>query len=291
MAVQKAAHSGVMAPSTLLRSRKMIAPFAVHAPTTVAEAIALKMASPTAAYMAGGIEIADRLKYGLPCSDLIRLDRIPQLTTIGLDGGHLRIGAAIPHRVIAADPLLGRYLPGFREAVARIGSPRIRSQGTIGGNLMCGVAHYDILPMLIALSGQLVFGEADGTLRECDAEGGLPDDPSALLVSISIPVDEHCTLSFERIDKPVLSLAVALSAPPDRSASARAVLACPGQMPFLRTFDIASASDTAIAALAASWCASLPDSPDGQNASAWYRNELSQVRLRRLLTRMLGASR
>ena len=156
---------------------------------------------------------------------------------------------------------------------------------------MCGVAHYDILPMLIALSGQLVFGEADGTLRECDAEGGLPDDPSALLVSISIPVDEHCTLSFERIDKPVLSLAVALSAPPDRSASARAVLACPGQMPFLRTFDIASASDTAIAALAASWCASLPDSPDGQNASAWYRNELSQVRLRRLLTRMLGASR
>lgn len=291
MAVQKAAHSAVMAPSTLLRSRKMIAPFAVHAPTTVAEAIALRTSRPTAAYMAGGIEIVDRLKYGLHCSDLIRLDRIPELTAIGLDGGRVRIGAAIPHRVVAADPLLGRYLPDFREAVAGIGSPRIRSQGTIGGNLMCGVVHYDILPILIALSGQLIFGEADGTFRECDAESELPGDPSALLVSIAIPADEHCILSLERIDKPVLSLAVALSASPHGSASARVVLACPGQRPCLRTFDIASASDTAIAALAASWRASLPDSPDGQNASAWYRNELSQVRLRRLLTRMLGASR
>lgn len=278
-----------MAPSTLFRSRKMIGSFAVHAPTTVREAIALKMSSPTAAFMAGGIEIADRLKYGLPCSDLIRLDRISELTTIGLDGGRLRIGAALPHRVVAADPLVRRYLPGFAEAVAGIGSPRIRAQGTIGGNLMCGALHYDILPMLMALSATLVFGEANGAFREQLAEAGLPDDPNALLLSVAIPFDQAPNLLFERIDKPILSFAVALSRSSAEHVTARVVLACPGQTQLLRTFEIEATTDAAIAQSVEVWRASLPGRPGDRNASAWYRDELSQVRLRRLLTRMLGA--
>ena len=278
-----------MAQSTLLRSRKMIAPFAVHAPATLAEAIALKTSRPTAAFIAGGIEIADRLKHGLPCSDLIRLDRILELTTIGLEGSRLRIGAAVPHRIVAADPLVRRYLPGFAEAVAGIGSPRIRAQGTIGGNVMCGARHYDILPMLMALSAKLVFSEANGTLRQHEADIGLPHEPNALLVSIAIPVDELSSLSFERIDKPVLSLSVALSRSSDHMAIARIVLASPGQNQFLRTLHIDFSSDVAIATAVKSWRASLPGHPGDRNASAWYRDELSQVRLRRLLTRMLGA--
>lgn len=278
-----------MAPSTLLRSRKMICPFAVHAPTTVPEAIALKTSSPTAAFMAGGIEIADRLKYGLPCSDLIRLDRISELTTIGLDGGRLRIGAALPHRIVAADPLVRRYLPGFAEAVAGIGSPRIRAQGTIGGNLMCGALHYDVLPMLMALSATLIFGKANGDFHEQHAEAGFPDDPNALLLSIAIPVDQVGNFSFQRIDKPILSFAIALSGSFADNVTARVVFACPDQTPLLRTFEIEAGTDDAIAQSVEVWRASLPVRPSGRNASAWYRDELSQVRLRRLLTRMLGA--
>ncbi len=275
-----------MAQSTLLRSRKLIGPFAVHAPATVAEAIALKASHPPAWFMAGGIEIADRLKHGLPCGALIRLDRISELTTIGLDRGRLRIGAAVSHRAIAADPLVRRHLPRFAEAVASIGSPRIRAQGTIGGNVMCGAQHYDILPILMALSATLVFGEANCARREQAAETGLAHDPNNLLISIALPIGTPHDFRFERIDKPILSLAVALSKSPAGNATARIVLACPGQEPLLRVLDV----EAAIAASVTSWRASLPEYPDDRNTSAWYRDELSQVRLRRLLTHMLGAT-
>jgi CO/xanthine dehydrogenase FAD-binding subunit len=68
-----------MAPSTLLRSRKLIPSFAVHGPATAAEAVALKASRPGAAYIAGGIDVVDRLKHGDGPTDLIRLDRIASL--------------------------------------------------------------------------------------------------------------------------------------------------------------------------------------------------------------------
>jgi carbon-monoxide dehydrogenase medium subunit len=201
----------------------------------------------------------------------------------------LRIGAATPHRVVAADPLVHQYLQGLADAVAGIGSPRIRVQGTIGGNVMSGAPHYDILPMLLALSARLTFLDAGGATHDVGAEQGLPDDPHSLLQTIAIPVDRVARrFLFERIDKPVISLAASVSEKSGNATVVRVVLACAGRSPLLRTLEIEAANGQAIADAAAAWRASLPEIPDDRIASAWYRAELAQVRLRRLLTAMLG---
>lgn len=292
LAVPKANHSDGMAAPTLLRSRKMISRFAVHVPTTAGEAISLKRAYPGSIFMAGGIEVADQLKYGAACSDVIRLDRIDELKKIAVRDGLLRIGAAARHQMLAAAPLVRQHIGGFADAIAGIGSPRIRVQGTIGGNIMSRAPHYDVLPMLISLSARLIFIGTDGVTQDLPAEAGVPDDQDALLAAIDIPVEPALSgFLFERVDKPVLSLAVTLSCKPSGILATRVVHACPGQSPTLRTFDIDTNQRGALADSVSSWSASLPDFIDDRHASCWYRQELSQVRLRRLLANLCNASR
>ena len=270
-----------MAPLSLLRSRKLIRPFAVHKPATVADALALKASRPDAVFMAGGVEIADRLKKGAHYSDVICLTAIPELTAISRSGGCLHIGAAVPHRIVGADALIRRNLPGFADAVAGIGSPRIRTQGTIGGNLMSGVWHYDVLPLLIALSARLKFASPDGSQRELAAQE-CPPVGSDLLVSIAIPVDEAPrAVWFQRVDKPVMSLTAAVQEIAG-SVIARVVLASAGQPPLCGAVTFACGSAASIAEAAARWRADLTLS-DERTSSAWYRAELAEVRLRRML--------
>lgn len=274
-----------MAALTLLRSRKLIAPFAVHAPTTVESAVALKAAKPDAAYMAGGIELADRMKNGIACSDLIRLNAIPELNAVSLQDGCLHIGATTPHRLVSQHHLIRQHLLSFADAVATIGSPRIRTQGTIGGNLMSHAWHYDMLPMLMALSAKAVFSGPDGARREGAIDAVISAPSSDLLVEIVIAVaNASRTFLFQRVDKPVLSLAVAITTVDQRALSARVVLASAGHPPIAR--DIV-AEHGAVEASVRNWRQSLVELCDDRTSSAWYRAELAEVRLRRMLTQAM----
>jgi len=51
------------------------------------------------------------------------------------DGGGIRIGAMTTIADIAADERLRRRCPGLAAAAGEVGSPQLRSQGTLGGNL------------------------------------------------------------------------------------------------------------------------------------------------------------
>ena len=64
------------------RSRKLIPEFRLHRPRSAADAVAIKAAAgPRAVYMAGGIDVVNRMKSGLPVTDVIHLGFIA-----GLDG-------------------------------------------------------------------------------------------------------------------------------------------------------------------------------------------------------------
>ena len=65
-----------------LRSRRHIAPFSLHRPETWDEAVALRRQPGSSAFLAGGIDLIDRLKHGHVIDRLIRLDGIPGLAEI-----------------------------------------------------------------------------------------------------------------------------------------------------------------------------------------------------------------
>ncbi len=86
--------------------------------------------------LAGGQDIVTVMKDAIeePAA-LVSLQRLG-LDAIEWDGdGGVTIGATVTIQALAEDPNMEFTLPALREAARSIGSPQIRSQGTVGGNL------------------------------------------------------------------------------------------------------------------------------------------------------------
>ena len=87
--------------------------------------------------LAGGQDLIGELKDHLEEPDTIvnlkgvsGLDRIEPLT-----GGGMELGALVTVADIESHDLIKKGLPMLAEAAASVGSPQIRAQGTLGGNL------------------------------------------------------------------------------------------------------------------------------------------------------------
>lgn len=87
------------------RSRKLISEFRLHRPRSTMEAVALKAsAGAGAVFMAGGIDVVNRMKFGASVTDLIHLGSIVGLDRVEEREAGLRLGALVtqtawrPHR-------------------------------------------------------------------------------------------------------------------------------------------------------------------------------------------------
>lgn len=115
-------------------------PFEVKSPRTLREAV---MALPEdhgpkgARLIAGGQDLLTVLKDDIEQPDtLVRLRGIPDLDRVDIDAGSvLIVGALVTLQQLADHPDVKRLAPSLAEAAASVGSPQIRSQGTVGGNL------------------------------------------------------------------------------------------------------------------------------------------------------------
>ena len=148
-----------------LRSRRQIAPFALHRPATLADAMALRSAPGSSAFLAGGIDLIDGLKLGHPIQRLIRLDAVPGLRDITGGPDLLRIGAMATHAAIADNPVINDLLPDLAALWHGVANPRVRFTGTIGGNVMAGRGDYDALPAMLALGATAEIATGSGVER------------------------------------------------------------------------------------------------------------------------------
>jgi carbon-monoxide dehydrogenase medium subunit len=112
------------------------APFAYHAPASIAEATQLLTTLPDSRPLAGGQSLVPmlNLRAATP-SHLIDLAGIAELRGIDHRGPHLRIGAMTTQRDVERSALVRRYCPLLAEAVDYIGHQQTRNRGTIGGSL------------------------------------------------------------------------------------------------------------------------------------------------------------
>jgi len=90
------------------------------------------------AWMAGGSDLLPRIKqHDDQLQAVISLGAIDQLRAIHAHGEHgLSIGALVPLAELAGHPLVLERAPALAEASARVASPQIRNQATLGGNLL-----------------------------------------------------------------------------------------------------------------------------------------------------------
>jgi carbon-monoxide dehydrogenase medium subunit len=96
------------------RSRKLIPEFRLHRPRSAMEAVALKAAAGAGAvFMAGGIDVVNRMKFGASVTEVIHLGRIAGLDRIDDRQGELHLGALVTHDRLATAPQVAARLPSL----------------------------------------------------------------------------------------------------------------------------------------------------------------------------------
>jgi xanthine dehydrogenase YagS FAD-binding subunit len=114
-----------MRPYSYVRARDVD-----HAVTTLSEA-------PNAAFLAGGTNLVDLMKLGIETPDvLVDVRRLTSERVEDLEDGGLRIGAAIPNSVLAADRKVRTRYPALSQALLAGASGQLRNVATTGGNLL-----------------------------------------------------------------------------------------------------------------------------------------------------------
>lgn len=146
-------------------------PFQYLRPETLDAALAeLCQRQDGAAPYAGGTELLLILKMQLAEYDfLIDLKRIPELREITKSDGGLLLGSMATHAAISRNRDVLSVLPALAELCSSIANPRVRSSGTIGGNLCFAEPTADPPTLFAALDAELHLASVRG-------ERGVPAD-------------------------------------------------------------------------------------------------------------------
>jgi aerobic carbon-monoxide dehydrogenase medium subunit len=137
-------------------------PFELHRPSSVEEATELlERYGQDAAFYCGGTELLLLLKLGFASfGHLVDLKGIEELVGVRAENGDLAIGAATTHRELERSQLVLERLPALAAMERRVANIRVRSVGTLGGNLCFSDPHSDPATFLLALGAEV---EYDGT--------------------------------------------------------------------------------------------------------------------------------
>lgn len=170
-------------------------------------------------------------------SYLVDVKAIPDLQGISWDGEVVRIGATETHQRIETHPLVRRHLPLLSEATRHIGNVRVRSQGTLGGNLCFADPYGDPATALLVHDTAVSVSGVRGQ-RLVDLEAFVRSmyevdlAPDEILVEIRVrPLPapwRHAYLRFEQLYRPTLNVAAAAEVAGDRLERVRLAVGCVG---------------------------------------------------------------
>jgi carbon-monoxide dehydrogenase medium subunit len=123
-----------------------------EAPDTVAAAVALlAAANGQARVLAGATDLLVQMRSGRVEPELIvDVKGIPEMTSITMENGAFRFGAATNAMELVEHKSFARAWPGVAEAVKLIGSIQVKGRATVGGNLCNASPAADSVPALIA---------------------------------------------------------------------------------------------------------------------------------------------
>ena len=281
-------------------------PFTVHRPGSVGQASRLlaDLGDDAAAYC-GGTELLLAMKLGLASYEhLVDLKRVYGLRGIAADGGLTRIGAATTHHEIETSAALRARYPEMSAMISQVANLRVRSVGTLGGNLCFADPHSDPASFLMAVGATLVCQRAEATRRISAAEflTGLYETalaPGELLVAVELPArPERTGLSHLRMkltERPVVTVTALVTLAPGTAPAAADIAIAQARLIVGSVASIPFAADTgsllgagpadfgaraeACAEAAAAACTPLPDG----EASPDYLSHLVRVHARQAL--------
>jgi len=262
-----------------------LAPFALHRPESVGQASRLlaDLGDEGAAYC-GGTELLLAMKLGLASYehlvDLKRLDALrgiePIPATGSASGSGVRIGAASTHREIETSATLRASYPELCAMISQVANVRVRSVGTLGGNLCFADPHSDPASFLLAAGAVMICQRGEVTRRVPAAAffTGLYETalaPGELLTAVELPARPDRAalthLRFKLTERPAVTVTAMLTLRGNAVAQARLTVGSVGSIPFATDTTVLAGAASAnfearaeeCAQQAAAGCAPLPD--------------------------------
>lgn len=191
----------------------VLPPFRHARPTSLEEA--LELISYDDAPYCGGTELLLAMRAGLLRPErLVDVKRIPELRTIGVEGGSLLIGGAVTHQEVIDHPD-GARIPELVTVLSRVGNPRVRSAGTLAGNLCFAEPKSDVATILIALGGEVELASPSGRRRLLVDDfilGAYTTDRAddELLTAIIVPLGIPAAYEkYQTMERPTVGVAAA----------------------------------------------------------------------------------
>jgi carbon-monoxide dehydrogenase medium subunit len=134
------------------------AAFEYHAPTTVADAVALLARyGEDAKVLSGGQSLIPMMKLRLAAPrHVVDINRIPGLDHVREAGGGLSIGALAREADLEASPLVAARYPILVDTCRVIADPLVRNLATVAGNLAHGDPANDHPATMLALGAEVV---------------------------------------------------------------------------------------------------------------------------------------
>jgi len=217
----------------------MIPPFKLIQAHSTSDAVAeLQRLGDDAKIYGGGTELLILLRHNLVQSDyLIDIKSIPELGSIRCANGTVSIGAAVTHRSLETDSTVREMLPMLASAESQVANIRVRSQGTLGGNLCFNDPHSDPATVLLVhdataqvagpngkrqvLLGSFLTGMYSTTL-----------EADELLLSVDVPrlpaQFGGSYMRIHRLQRPTLGVAAAVSLRDGALDEVRLAVGCVG---------------------------------------------------------------
>jgi aerobic carbon-monoxide dehydrogenase medium subunit len=268
-------------------------PFDLHRAQSVEEARKLLVRyEDDAAVICGGTELLLLLKLGFAAFDhLVDIKGIAELGGIRAENGALVIGATATHREIERSPLVLERLPALAVMAQRVANIRVRSVGTLGGNLCFSDPHSDPATFLLALDAEAEYD--GGRVPLADFLVGPYQtalEHGQLLRAVRIPIPPagtavvHKKLAFH--ERPAATVTCAVRAAGGKvkdariavgSVGARAVRASEAE----RVLAGAAVEDADSLAKAAELAAEASEPVEDANGSADYKANLVRVLVER----------
>ena len=231
---------------------------------------------------------------------LIDISMLSGLNGINVDGGQLRIGALVRHRVVELSPVVRSQTPVLSFAFGKVGNVRIRHQATVGGVVAEADYASDPPAVFVGMDASMLIAGPQGT-REVPASSFFLGffqtaiDPTEIVTGVSVPLpkfgsravyEKYVTRSAE--DRPCVGVfAGCMRTGLSSFEDVRVVVGAASNRPS-RFHDLESIAngtdlgDDVCRAIADGYADRIEPISDVRG-SAWYRTEMVRVWVRRAL--------
>jgi carbon-monoxide dehydrogenase medium subunit len=218
--------------------------FRIERPETVDEALGILANDPDDAVLyAGGTELILAMKEGLVAAGtLVDVKTVPELAGIRSvdDGRGLEIGARVTHLQVLDDPVVCATVPLLAQVISHVGNVRVRTAGTLVGNLCFAEPHSDIAVVGALLEATLCISGA--ARRWSTVEDFLLDPyvtdlaPTELVEKIRVEVPgESSFFGYARVkatERPLVAVGVRLDVDDAVTTGARVIVGAVGPRPW-----------------------------------------------------------